>query len=425
MLRRPPEILITTPESLFLLLTNRRGADALATVETVIIDEVHSIVDNRRGVQLMTSLERLVDVAGEFQRIALSATVRPLETVADYVGGYDVDGRARKLEIIESTGNKVLDFTSAFQPRHGLPRQRQDRSGIRLSEAFAATSRPTTSTLFFTNSRSLAEKVTFKLNEDLAGPLAYAHHGSLAREIRTTVESRLKAGELKAIVATSSLEMGIDIGHLDEVVLVQSPGSVARDAAADRPGRTPGWRDQRRLAVSDPRAGLSRSRRAGGRDRRARHRTTEYDDHRAGCAGADHRFLCAHASWRVSPVRPDHAQRALSQPGPRAVRAGHRDARRPLRRLPSSRTETAAALRPDRSDGQSAEERRVCAVQLRRHHSRSRLLQTQRHAESGAELGELDEEFVWEAKTGQVFSLGTQNWQVQRITHNDVLVASG
>ena len=114
MLRRPPELLITTPESLTLLLTTVRGRQALSTVETVILDEIHSVVENRRGVQLMTGLERLVEVAGEFQRVALSATVRPLEAVADYVGGRDAAEARRPVGIVESSAPKAIDFRVRF-----------------------------------------------------------------------------------------------------------------------------------------------------------------------------------------------------------------------------------------------------------------------------------------------------------------------
>lgn len=116
MLRLPPDILITTPESLGLLLTTRKGRQALSSVETLILDEIHSIVDNRRGVQLMTSVERLADLSGEFQRIALSATVHPLQEVAGYVAGYDAAGALRDIEIINTPGEKKLDVSVRFPP---------------------------------------------------------------------------------------------------------------------------------------------------------------------------------------------------------------------------------------------------------------------------------------------------------------------
>ena len=116
MLRHPPDILITTPESLHLLLTTVRGRAALATVECLIVDEVHALVDNRRGVQLAVCMERLADIAGEFQRIALSATVNPLNAVAEWVGGADAGDRARPVTILAAPGNKQIDLKVSFPP---------------------------------------------------------------------------------------------------------------------------------------------------------------------------------------------------------------------------------------------------------------------------------------------------------------------
>ena len=243
MLRRPPELLITTPESLALILSTARGRHALATVATVVLDEVHAVVENRRGVSLMTSLERLVDVAGEVQRIALSATVRPLEVVARYVGGHAPSqaGRGaggttpRPVGIVRARMEKRIELAIRFPAPAREAAENGQKVWDPLADAFKDVIAANASTLFFANSRRMAEKITLKLNEDAAAPLAYAHHGSLSREIRTEVEQRLKAGELQAIVATSSLELGIDVGALDAVVLVQSPPSIA--AALQRIGR--------------------------------------------------------------------------------------------------------------------------------------------------------------------------------------------
>ena len=235
LLRRPPEILITTPESLLLLLTTTRGRQALATVETVIVDEIHSIVENRRGASLATSLERLVEIAGEFQRIALSATVRPIETVARFVGGSDADGRPRAVGTVRARTDKEIELSVRFPEAARQAAENGKKVWDPLSDTFRDVIDANRSTLFFANSRRLTEKITLKLNDDTVSPIAYAHHGSLSREVRTEVEQRFKDGELKAIVATNSLEMGIDIGDLDEVVLVQSPPSLA--ASLQRIGR--------------------------------------------------------------------------------------------------------------------------------------------------------------------------------------------
>jgi len=422
MLRRPPEILITTPESLFLLLTNRRGSEALASIETVIVDEIHSIVDSRRGVQLMTSLERLADIAGEFQRIALSATVRPLAAVAGYVGGFAADGHARELEIIEAPGAKDIDFRVHFPEAARSAAQQGEPIWNPLSDAFRQHISANASTLLFTNSRSLAEKITFKLNENRPSPLAYAHHGSLARDIRTTVEARLKAGELKAIVATSSLEMGIDIGHLDEVLLVQSPGSVAATLqrigrAGHRVGETSRGSLYPTHAIDFIEAAVLA--------RAVADRDIEPLQLMQGALDVLAQIIvscCAHQS-----VSTDQLHALLTRSSP-------------YHELSREQFELVLEMLAGRYAGARIRELKArvhydrIARTVKAHRSALFALYNSggtipdrgyyklRHAESGAELGELDEEFVWEAKLGQVFSLGTQNWQVQRITHNDVLV---
>ncbi len=235
MLRRPPEILITTPESLALLLTTTRGRVALAGVQTVILDEIHSVVDNRRGTVLMTSLEGLRDVAS-FQRIALSATVRSArQRLRRLLPDTTTAHQPRPIEIVEGRDQKQIQFRVRFPEHVRNALDAGQKIWEPLTDSFKTLIAANQATLFFTNSRRLAERITLKINDAESSPLAYAHHGSLAREIRTEVETRLKAGELRAIVATNSLEMGIDIGSLDEVVMIQSPPSIA--SALQRIGR--------------------------------------------------------------------------------------------------------------------------------------------------------------------------------------------
>ena len=166
MLRRPPELLITTPESLNLLLTTVRGRQALSTVEAVILDEIHAVVENRRGVQLMTGLERLVEIAGEFQRIALSATVRPLDAVAEYVGGCTAPGERRPVSVIRSDATKSIDFRVRFPEAARTAADNGEKIWEPLSDSFKDVIASNHSTLFFTNSRRMAEKITLKLNDD-------------------------------------------------------------------------------------------------------------------------------------------------------------------------------------------------------------------------------------------------------------------
>ena len=235
MLRKPPDILITTPESLTNLLTTTRGRTALQTIETIIFDEVHSLVDNRRGVSLLTSTERLVDLCGEIQRIALSATVNPLEAVAQFIGGFNEQGKPRAVTIVNPPSSKEISLKICYPETVQAAAENGESVWDPLADHFRTVIDANRSTLFFTNSRMMAEKITLKINSPSPALLAYAHHGSLAREIRTEVERRLKEGELRAIVATSSLEMGIDIGALDLVVMLQAPPGIA--ATLQRLGR--------------------------------------------------------------------------------------------------------------------------------------------------------------------------------------------
>ena len=229
MMRQPPEILITTPESLNILLSSKGGQNLLYDIDTVILDEIHGVIDSKRGVHLMSAVERIVSLSGEFQRIALSATVNPLSTVAEFVAGYTRHGDRfdkRQVKILTSNAKKDYDIKIRF-PEATANRGEDEHVWDKLAADLLPRIEQNQSTLIFVNSRALCEKLTFKVNSEAGRTVAYCHHGSLSREIRTEVKSCLKSGELEAIVATSSLQMGIDIGALDEVILVQSPGSIA------------------------------------------------------------------------------------------------------------------------------------------------------------------------------------------------------
>ncbi len=268
MLRHPPEILITTPESLNLILSSPNGRLMLDGVAAVILDEIHAVAATKRGTHLVTAVDRLVRLAGEFQRIALSATVKPLSVVADLVGGYQLERaagepvyRKRRVQVVHCPMAKDYDIRISYPavaptyPADSAPTYGSTRSASTPYPAdLAPTSAPgeeplfdalarecrkiiaeNRSTLFFVNSRRHAEKLARFINEGQPQTLAWSHHGSLSRELRLVVEQRLKRGELKAIVATSSLELGIDVGSLDQVILVQTPFNVA--SAVQRLGR--------------------------------------------------------------------------------------------------------------------------------------------------------------------------------------------
>ena len=422
MLRRPPEILITTPESLSLLLTTHKGRQALTEVKTVILDEIHSIVDNRRGVQLMTSLERLVDLAGEFQRIALSATVNPLSAVAAYIGGFTAQDRPREVAIVDAPQDKVIDFRVRFPEAARHAAQNGNKIWLPLADSFRDIIAGNRATLFFTNSRRLAEKITLQINDDRIAPIAYAHHGSLARDIRTEVESRLKAGELQAIVATNSLELGIDIGHLDEVVLVQSPPSIA--STLQRVGRAGHQVGETSVGTLYPThaqdfleaAVLSKA--VDERDIEPLTPMTNALDVLAQIIIS----CCANETWEVEAL-----WRLITRSTP-------------YRNLPRQHFDLVIEMLTGRYSGSRVRELKPqlafdrVAQTLKANKSALFSLYNSggtipdrgyyklRHADSGAVIGELDEEFVWEARIGQTFTLGTQNWQIQRITHNDVMV---
>jgi ATP-dependent helicase Lhr and Lhr-like helicase len=264
MLRRPPDLLITTPESLYLMLTSN-AADTLANVETVIVDEIHALAATKRGAHLAVSLERLEEVTVRPpQRIGLSATQRPLAEVARFLGGWSAPGTPRDVAIVDAGISKPLEVdvvipvedmsdlggpapAPAEAPYGGLagvagpPRRTSIWPSIypRILEQILAHR----STIVFCNARRQAERLAAKLNElydelvasgevkpdgEPAGDLVKAHHGSLAREQRIVVEDELKRGNLRAIVATSSLELGIDMGAVDLVIQVESPGAVSR-----------------------------------------------------------------------------------------------------------------------------------------------------------------------------------------------------
>jgi len=261
LIRRPPEILITTPESLYLMLTSS-AADTLRGVETVIVDEIHAMATTKRGAHLAVSLERLVEVTERpFQRIGLSATQRPLTETARFLGGYDDPDEAglakpRKVEIVDAGSRKQIvvdvvvpvdDMANPGADQLAPPGDDTNRSSIwpSIYPRVLDLVLEHRSTIIFCNGRRATERMAAKLNElhlerlaeragegtlvtEVPGDLVLAHHGSLAREQRVVIEDRLKRGELRGIVATSSLELGIDMGAVDLVVQIESPGAVSR-----------------------------------------------------------------------------------------------------------------------------------------------------------------------------------------------------
>lgn len=249
MLRHPPDILITTPESLFLLLTSE-ARKVLASVRWVIVDEVHAVASQKRGAHLAVSLERLEELTEESpQRIGLSATQRPLATIAEFLGGGTVVGddyQARPVEIADAPAPRPLDLEvivpvedmSAPAPIDPLDPEAPRTPSIwpAIYPEILDLIQKHRSTIVFANSRRLAERICAQINELAGEEISRAHHGSVSREQRILIEESLKRGELRAVVATSSLELGIDMGAVDLVIQVESPVSVA--SGLQRVGRS-------------------------------------------------------------------------------------------------------------------------------------------------------------------------------------------
>ena len=237
MVERPPHILVTTPESLFILLTAKRSREALRTARTVIVDEIHAAAGDKRGAHLALSLERLESIAapGGLQRIGLSATVNPIERVAAFLSRRFESGGGR---ILQFGHRRELDL-AVETPRDELGPVASHEVWDETHDRIAELIRGHRTTLIFVNTRRLAERVTHALEERLGEGVVLAHHGSLARKLRLDAEQRLKEGRLKAVVATASLELGIDVGTVDLVCQIGSPRAVA--GALQRVGRSGHW----------------------------------------------------------------------------------------------------------------------------------------------------------------------------------------
>ncbi|BCA56270.1 putative ATP-dependent DNA helicase Lhr [Nitrospira sp. KM1] len=237
MLRRPPHILVTTPESLFILLTADKSRRLLQTVRAVIIDEIHAVAPNKRGAHLALSLERLEALTlTKPQRIGLSATQRPIEAVARFLVG------ARPLPRVIDVGHKREMDLAVETPKDELSAIATNAIWADIYDRLAELVREHRSTLVFVNTRRLAERVSHHLEErltDLGSDAVAAHHGSLSRQIRLSAEERLKSGKTRVVVATASLELGIDIGAVDLVCQIGSPRAIS--TGLQRIGRAGHW----------------------------------------------------------------------------------------------------------------------------------------------------------------------------------------
>jgi ATP-dependent Lhr-like helicase len=423
MQRNPPEILITTPESLNLLLSSPVSRTILTGIQTVILDEIHAVVGTKRGVHLITAVDRLVPLSGEFQRIGLSATIEPLETIARFVGGFKLEGdlrySARPVHILESSARKQYDIRLRF-PEVTL--EAGDSFWHPFVDEIKAILSRNRSTLIFANSRRLCEKITHLINLGEDRPIAYAHHGSLSREIRAEVEGKLKAGDLRAIVATNSLELGIDIGALDEVVLIQSPPSLS--SAIQRIGRAGhrvGEVSKATLFPTHPQDFIEAAVLASGVISHDIERTRPIDSPLDVFAQViismvstetwdmDRLYERVKTSYPYRNLPREHFDLVLNMLAGRyaTTRLRELEPRISIDRLDNTVTARKGAVQALYFSGGTIPDRGHYHL---------------RHRETHARIGELDEEFVWEASVGQIFTLGTQDWRIEQITHNDVFV---
>lgn len=429
MLRRPPEILITTPESLNLLLSSHGGRGLLGGVSCVILDEIHAVLGEKRGTHLITAVDRLVPLCGEFQRLALSATVKPEDEAAAFVAGRVLTGPAqapeylpRPMRIIRSEAEKRYDIRVRF-PDEAADRPQNESLWAPLVDAFRETIARNKTTLFFVNGRRLCEKLAHKINGSEAGRLVYAHHGSLSREIRASVEEKLKTGELPAVIATNSLELGIDVGHVDEAVLIQCPPSVA--SAVQRIGRAGHGVGEVSKGTLFPTHGkdflesAALVKAALARDIEETRPVAAPLDVLAQLIvsmvltetfDVDALYACIRASYPYRNLPRGHFDLTLAMLAGRYAETRIRELRPKV--LVDALDNTVAAARGAAMDlyssGGVIPDRGYYAI---------------RHAQTGARIGDLDEVFVWEAKVGQAFAFGAQHWKIERITHNDVLVS--
>ena len=446
MLREPPDILITTPESLYLMLTGR-AQELFAGARSVIVDEIHAVAATKRGAHLALTLERLTSAAGsDLQRIGLSATQKPLEEIARFMVG-----PSRTCRIVDTGVRKELDLEirvpvdSMVEPGESpggrLPgefaAQTRDLDPLAGGEATRRSIWPAIypellelinahrSTILFVNNRRAAERLALRLNELSEHEIARAHHGSLAREERLVVEEMLKAGELPCLVATSSLELGIDMGAVDLVIQVESPKSVARGLQRiGRAGHSVGDVSRGRIFPKF-RADLLECAVVAQRMRQGEIETTVVP-HNALDVLAQQIVAIAAAAPEDKPVAVDelyalvgrtHSYGELSRTQLENV-LDMLDGRYPssefseLRpRIVWDRVRGLIRARPGArqlavTNAGTIPDRGLYSVTL----------------PDGRRVGELDEEMVYEARPGQTFLLGASTWRIEEIGRDRVIV---
>jgi ATP-dependent Lhr-like helicase len=437
--RKPPDILVTTPESLYLLLTSQ-AREMLRGVEHVIVDEVHAIAATKRGSHLALSLERLSHLAGgDPQRIGLSATQRPLEAIAAFLGGVDrevaiVDAGARKeldLEVIVPVEDmsRMGDTVGVDEASGGPAAGPEARHSIwpSIHPKLLELIRAHRSTLVFVNSRRLAERLATRLNELAGEELVRAHHGSIAREQRLQIEEDLKQGRLPALVATSSLELGIDMGAIDLVVQIEAPPSVA--AGMQRIGRAGHQVGEPSVGKIFPkyRGDLVEAAVVVERMKAAQIEETRIPRNPLDVLAQQLVAICVHDRWTVDEL---HALVTRADP----FRDLSREQLVGVLEMLSGRypSDEFADLKPrvvwDRQTDvvSSRNDARVVAITsggtIPDRGLYGVFLPGDDSKRGGRRVGELDEEMVYESRVGETFLLGASTWRIEEIRPDRVIV---
>lgn len=456
--KNPPDIWITTPESLFLLLTSKARV-ALQGVSTVIIDEVHALAGSKRGAHLALSLERLDRLLGYSpQRIALSATVTPLSEIQRYVRAGDPESVAVIAPPIDK--EIVVHVESPIEDFNEIGAIRRDESGADLVTGSAAGDAERNSvwphvasrivdiisehrsTIVFVNSRRQAERLTARLNEEWdsrrelvtddppsvspisPSPLARAHHGSVSKDMRRAIEEELKDGRLRAVVATSSLELGVDMGAVDVVVQVQSPPSVASGLQrVGRAGHSVGQPSVGHVISTHPHDLLLSRTIAGG----MRERSLEpmrIPNNPLDVLAQHIVAMCAMDDWSVgdlhSVVRRSAPFQNLSEPlvvSVLSMLSGSYPSDRFAELKPRLVWDRQTDLLTARPGAQRLAVTNAGTIPDRG------LFSVHVASQGAPRVGELDEEMVYESRVGEVITLGASSWRIEEITHDRVIVS--
>ena len=410
MLARPPHILVTTPESLYILLTAAKSREILKTVETVIVDEIHAVADDKRGAHLALSLERLERLAGKpLARIGLSATQKPIELVAEFL-----TGGGRPSPVIVNIGHQREMDLAVEVPGSELGAVATNEMWGEIYDRITDLVKQHRSTLIFVNTRRLAERVAHQLGERLGADAVAAHHGSLSRKLRLAAEKKLKAGEIRALVATASLELGIDIGSVDLVCQIGSPRAIS--VALQRVGRAGHWRGAipkgRIFATTRDEllecAALIRAIRRGELDR------LEIPEASLDILAQQIVAMCAAEDWNEEELF-QQARRAYPY---RNLERAQFDAIVEMlsEGIAARRGRYGTYLHRDRVHGMLRARRgsRLAAITSGGAIPENSLYTVVAQPE-GTVVGTIDEDFAVESLAGDVFLLGNTSWRIQRV----------